>query len=322
MHSSPASFALATTQGAWTLAPHLALLNEHLVAVAEREIPRLAVFMPPRHGKSELISRFFPAWYVMRYRRRVLLSSYEAHFAQWWGVQARELVREYGPEFGVLLSRVLAQQTWWGLQGIEGVAHMATAGVGGPVTGKGGDILICDDPVKNAAEADSETIREAIWRWWTRTWTTRKQPGAGMVLVMTRWHEDDLGGRVLDATGTDWTVLKLPAIAEEREHWPILWPDPKTGEAQRVTWEREEGEPLWPRRFPLTELAATRADLADERALVRALSAGAGAGRRGDLAQGVVQEPLQLDPGAGGAAARRPRWAEARTAPVAHCADD
>lgn len=265
--SSPAGFAWSATQGEWQLEPYLALLDEHLVAVAERQIRRLAVFMPPRHGKSELISRFFSAWYVMRYQRRVLLSSYEARFAQWWGLQARELVREFGSAFGVSLSRVLAQQSWWGLEGVESRASMATAGVGGPVTGKGGDILICDDPVKNAAEADSETIREAVWRWWTRTWVTRKQPGAGQILVMTRWNLDDVGGRVLDATGQDWTVLKLPAIADEREVWQVLWPSPKPEQPpQQVEWVREEGEALCPSRFPLSELAEIRSDLSDERA--------------------------------------------------------
>jgi predicted phage terminase large subunit-like protein len=129
----------------------------------------------------------------------------------------------------------------WNTTGGGGVI---AAGVGGGLTGFGADLLIVDDPVKDRSEADSPAIREATWRWWTEVALTRLQPGAVVLLTMTRWHEDDLAGRILAAPSTDeWTVLSLPALAEEGD---VLG--------------RVLDEPLWPEWFGAGALQARRAE--------------------------------------------------------------
>lgn len=141
--------------------------------------------MPPRHGKSETVSRYLPAWYLGRFPdRRVMLASYEAHFAATWGRKARELLEQVGPEvFGVSVSERSAAASAWDIAGRRG--GMVTAGVGGPLTGKGAHLLVIDDPVKNAEEAQSELLREKAFGWWRSTARTRLERG-GAVGRVTR----------------------------------------------------------------------------------------------------------------------------------------
>lgn len=205
--------------------------------------------MPPRHGKSELISKFFPAWWLgHRPDHRVLLASYEAAFAAGWGAKAREVLREQGrSSFGVELGREAS--TDWDLTRGGG---MATAGVGGPLTGKGANLLLIDDPVKNQEEARSPTLREKLWDWFRSTAMTRLEPQAAAVVVMTRWHEDDLAGRILnglvEGEGQSWRLVRLPALCEEDN--PV---------ERRIG--RSIGDPLWPGRFPLPALQAIQRTL-------------------------------------------------------------
>lgn len=216
----------------WTPAPHLLLLNEHLLALAARRITRLIVTMPPRYGKSELISQFFPAWYLGRFpHHRVIHTSYDASLSHGWGGKARDTLAEVGGLFGVRLDGGRTARADWGLRGYDG--GMVCAGVGGPITGKGADLLIVDDPLKNLQEALAPTIRGHLWEWWQSTAYTRLQRQGVACIVMTRWHEDDLVGRLLadmEQGGERWTVLNLPARAEA--------PDDPLG--------RPPGAPLWP----------------------------------------------------------------------------
>lgn len=232
------------SEGRWKPYRHLLLLNRKLVDVAAGRIKRLAVFMPPRHGKSELISRYFPAWYLGAFPdKRIILASYEADFAATWGRKARNILEEHGQQlFGVEVSRESSAASRWDLAGHEG--GMVTAGVRGPITGRGAHVAIIDDPVKNDQEAHSQTHRDAVWDWYRATFSTRLQDNGAIILVMTRWHEDDLAGRLLKAMGEGgekWEVLKLPAIAEE---------DDPLG--------RQPGEPLCPELFPLPALESIR----------------------------------------------------------------
>lgn len=238
---SPAKFAHYASKGKWQLAPHLKLLNQKLLAVARGEIKRLIVQMPPRHGKSELISKYFPAWFIGTHPdKRVILASYESDFAQTWGRAARDLLQEHGELFGVTLNRDSSAASRWDLVGRSG--GMSSMGVGGAITGKGADVFVIDDPIKGPEEAHSHTTREKQWEWYRSVAHTRLEPGASMVLTMTRWHEEDLAGRLLEEAqngGEQWEVVSLPAIAEEGD--PL---------------GREVGEPLWPERFPLEDLAS------------------------------------------------------------------
>jgi predicted phage terminase large subunit-like protein len=242
---SPADFASVASRGRWRWAPHLKLLNEKLLALAEGRIKRLIVTMPPRHGKSELCSRYFPAWYLGKYPdNRVILCSYEASFAASWGGKSRDLLSEYGEDlFGVTVREDAQSREDWRIAGHDG--GMVTAGVGGAITGRGANLLIIDDPVKNAEEAASKVYRDKTWDWWQSTAYTRLEPGGGVLVIQTRWHEDDLAGRLLkeeadpddETTDEKWEILNLPALAED---------DDAMG--------RKPGEALWPERWPAEKL--------------------------------------------------------------------
>lgn len=257
---TPAGLAYLASRAQFSLPPHLRLLDDRLRALADGLISRLMVMMPPRHGKSWLASQYFPAWYVGARRGRIILSSYEATFAASWGRLARDVIGEWGPALWPEWARVSetsAARNWWELEGAGGEhGVMMTAGAGGALTGKGGD-LICDDPVKNAQEANSEVMREALWQWYVTTFRTRLRPGGFILLIQTRWHDDDLAGRLLKqmerGEGEEWHVLKLPAIAEQDEEIPLLC------NPNLPPFRRKAGEPLWPEMFDLATLAQTKA---------------------------------------------------------------
>lgn len=240
--ASPAAFATAHSSGQWEPYPHLSFISDQIVAGVERnEWDLLLLTTPPRHGKTELTSRWTPAWAVIKHGMRVGLASYEADFAASHGRRTREIVGEIGSQYGVSVKSDTRSASRWELQG--STAGMWTAGVGGPITGKGGQLLIVDDPVKNAEEAQSAVYRERVWEWWTSTFLTRREPGAKVVVIMTRWHEDDLVGRLLKSVGSTMRVklINLPAIAEEND-----------------AMGRQAGEALCPQRYDVNALSMIR----------------------------------------------------------------
>ena len=221
-------------------------IGDALREVDQERTLRLMIFIPPQHGKSALASVHFPAWYLGRHPdRRIIAASYGADLVADWGRQARNIVgsAEYGAIFpdAVLDPNSQAVNNWNLLGGDGGYI---CAGVGGPITGRGSHALLIDDPVKNAEEAESQVAREAVWQWYQTVAYPRRRPPGAIILIMTRWHEDDLAGRLLKAEkegGEKWTVLRLPALAEE--HDPL---------------GRTPGTALWPERYDLDWLAATR----------------------------------------------------------------
>lgn len=208
---------------------------------------KLFVAMPPRHGKSEMISRYTPAWFLTKYPDlKVVLASYEADFAASWGRKARELVENH-PEFGVAVSNSSKASARWELAGRKGA--MFTAGAGGPVTGKGGNLLIVDDPVKNAEEAQSQVIRDNTFDWYRSTFLSRGEKlgeldNGAVILLQTRWHDDDLAGRLMREEPDEWYQIVLPAVA---------------GTADPIG--RLPGEPLWTERYNVAALADLRASM-------------------------------------------------------------
>lgn len=206
-------------------AAHHALIAEKLEAIERGEIDRLMINMPPRHGKSELASRRFPAWFLGRNSgKSVIAASYNSDLATDFGRQVRNIVasQEYGRLFDTELSEDSRAANRWNT---NKAGTYVAAGVGTAITGRGADILLIDDPLKDREEADSELQRDKIWDWYTSTAYTRLAPGGRIIVIQTRWHEDDLSGRLLveQAKGGDkWEILELPAIYSTGQ---ALWPD-------------------------------------------------------------------------------------------------
>lgn len=255
---SPAGFAHVASRGRWKLRPHLRILNRRMMALEAREIRKQATFLPPRHGKSVFRSLYFPAWYLGKHPdHRVILASYAADFSAEWGARVRDVLEEWGPSvFGVRVRPDRRKADSWGIAGHDG--GMFTCGVGGSLTGRGADLALVDDPVKNAEEALSPTLRAKTWDWYTSTLRTRVEPGGIEALTMTPWHMEDLGGMILETEGDLWDVLRLPALAEPPE--PIR---PGATGYDRILDRpdplgRAPGEPLWPARFDLADLEAQR----------------------------------------------------------------
>ena len=216
----------------------LRYLNILLLECAAGVEKRLLISVPPRHGKSALCSHAFPAWYLgIHPDNRVLLGSYEADFAASWGRKCRDTIHDYGPPlFGVKLRQDTFAGNRWNIE--KHIGGMDTAGVGGAFMGKGGNLIIIDDPVKNAQEAMSQVMRDATWMWFESTVLTRLEPNGSIIIVMQRWHQDDLIGRILrEMPDAGWREVRFPAIAEEED---VLG--------------RAPGEALFPERFPADRL--------------------------------------------------------------------
>lgn len=198
---TPAGFAGYASDNKWILARHLAVLNRKLIGVASGRIKRLLVNMGPRHGKSEFISKYFPAWFLGTYPdKRIIFTSYEASFAAQYGAAVRDLIDEYGEEmFGIRIKSNQRAAARWFIEDVNGkakVGGMYSVGANGPITGKGCDLLLIDDPIKNNEEADSPLQREKLYDWFCRTAYSRLQPGGSIVLVQTRWHSLLAGNKV------------------------------------------------------------------------------------------------------------------------------
>lgn len=214
-----------------------------LQQVADKEIRRLMVFMPPRHGKSELVSRLFPAYYLLIHPEQfVAIASYGADLAYTLSRAARENFQRAG---GALHTASRAVKHWQTEQG----GGLWAAGVGGPATGKGFHLGIIDDPIKDAKEAASSAKREGDKDWYGAVWSTREEPEGSQIVVQTRWHEDDLAGYLLELEQEEpegWHIVNLAAIAESMPEFPATC-------TVHQDW-REAGEALCPERYPLEKL--------------------------------------------------------------------
>jgi predicted phage terminase large subunit-like protein len=219
--------------------------------VVDQKSPRLMLFMPPRHGKSTLASVAFPAWHLGRNPEHEFIScSYSGSLAMGFSRKVRQVLRE--PTYKAVFKTRLdpdsqSAEAWLTTAGGGYVA----AGVGGGITGKGAHVLVIDDPVKNREDAESQNNRDANWDWYTSTAYTRLAPGGGVLVILTRWHDDDLAGRLLKAGaegGDAWEVVRYPAIAEEDEEFrkagEALHPDRYSEEALRRI-ERAVGPRDW-----------------------------------------------------------------------------
>jgi len=247
----------------YTVNWHHRVLCDYLDRFAKREIPRLMVFMPPRHGKSELVSRKLPAFlFGKNPDTSVIAVSYSGDLAMRMNRDVQRIIDsdEYSyifPDtclFGKNIRTVadgsyLRNSDVFEIVGRRG--SYRSAGVGGGITGMGGEYIIIDDPLKNREEASSLTIREKIWEWYTSTLYTRLEKDGCILLTMTRWHEDDLAGRLLSQAESDpdadqWEVVTFPATAEAVSHPYDI---------------RNEGDPLWNDKYNSARLVTIKSSI-------------------------------------------------------------
>jgi predicted phage terminase large subunit-like protein len=246
--ASPAHLAEHVSGGTWEARRHLTFLSDKIAQVAVKPT-FLIINLPPRHGKSELVSHWTPVWFLKRFPwKKVGLASYEMGFASEWGGAAKDTIVEHSDELNLELTSDTKAKGRWKLKGYGG--GMTVAGIGGPLTGRGFDLIVIDDPIKNDQEALSPTYRKRLWNWYKTTLRTRLEPGGSIIVVLTRWHEADLAGQLTtvqedepdDPSARDpWEIINLPAVAEKND--PL---------------GRQEGEPLWPERFDAAALANLR----------------------------------------------------------------
>ena len=237
----------------FVVAEHHRLICEKLQEIEAGDINRLMIFMPPRHGKSELASRRFPAWFMGRNPdSSIIHASYGQELATDFGRDVREIVNseEYSKVFeGKKLSQDATAANKWRIADHRG--EYFAVGVGTSATGRGADLLIIDDPIKNREDADSLVERERVWGWFRSTAFTRLQPNAKIIVIQTRWHDDDLSGRLIQQTEDnadldDWEILRLSAEAMDDD--PI---------------GRKKGEALWPEWYDKKALKEIRSVLGE-----------------------------------------------------------
>ena len=222
------------------------------------------ILMPPRHGKSELASRMFPAWHLGRHPdHEVIACAYNVSLAMSFSRKVKEAMEDpqYQSVFATRLNPDFKSNEEWGLA--NGRGGYVAAGVGGGITGKGAHILLIDDPIKNAEEADSADVREKLWDWYGSTAYTRLAPGGGVLVIQTWWHDDDLAGRLQVAMAGDpeadqFELVKYPAIAEADEYLDeetdlIVDTCPARGRMLRT-----KGDALHPARYDLVKLNRIR----------------------------------------------------------------
>ncbi|MBX3290314.1 MAG: phage terminase large subunit [Acidobacteria bacterium] len=221
--------------------PHQLLIYNHLERITSGETNRLMIFMPPRHSKSETVTVRYTAWRLIREpQMHVILGSYNQRLANRFSRKIRRIAEAEMP----LAKDRKAVDEWETTAG----GGLCAVGVGSGVTGYGAQLIVIDDPVKNRAEAESRAYRESTWDWFNDDIYTRLEPGAAMILIQTRWHEDDLAGRLLKEMadgGEVWEILSLSALAEDKD-------DPLG---------RQAGEALCPERYDSDTLLNIRRKL-------------------------------------------------------------
>lgn len=270
--------------------PHVMLIGSKLQEVAlfiksrgQKGIGRLMIMMPPRHGKSELCSRLFPAWMLgIHPDCQIILTSYGADLAVRNSRAVREIVEseQYSAVFGrrssqkdapVELSSDSRSAQSWSLSNPH-LGTVTAAGVGGGITGLGADLLVIDDPFKNREEAESEPRRELVDDWYKSSARTRLSPWGAVIVFHTRWHPDDEAGRLIqrmvnDPMADQWAVVNLPALA--LDSYAVSEEDQLSKMRDGIYLPLEDvlgrrpGEALWPEQFSRESLLSTKADVGD-----------------------------------------------------------
>lgn len=220
-----------TIPATWSVPDHVRLIAEHLDGVDSGQIKRLAIHMPPRHGKSETVTVRYPLKFLEENPHdNILVTGYNERFARKFGRRTRNMAVERG-----LVAEDKSAADEWATR--AGGLYMSR-GVGSPPTGTGFKRILIDDPIRRREDADSETYREKAWDWYSEDLYSRLEPGGAIILVCTLWHADDVAARAIASEPDEWTVLRLPAI-------------------------NDEGLALWPKRYSVEALEKVRAVMGD-----------------------------------------------------------
>lgn len=240
----PHTYAMRCSGGRWLPYPHLKYLSQIILRAVQQGNGRIIVNMPPRHGKSELVSFWTPTWLLDAFpEKRVIVASYGADLAVDFGRRVRNECMT-NSLVGVELREDSQAAGYWNTPQGGG---MLCAGIGGPVTGKGADLILLDDPTKNWADAHSRTVRQRTIDWLNTTLYTRAEPNASIIVVMARWADDDVTDYLVRDHGDDWQVVSMPALAEADD-----------------VMGRKPGEALCPERYTREDLLKTRNAIGDE----------------------------------------------------------
>jgi len=236
--------------------------NLELVLMGDTE--RLMIIAPPQHGKSESVSVRFPAFWLSKMPDKpVMICSYGASLANEKAGASKDLI--YSREYYNLFPELFKESGKWSRRKYSLKNYNSkiySAGVRGPITGKGAGLGIIDDPVKSWVEAYSPGHRDSVWEWYRTTFRTRIWEHGRIVLIMTRWHEDDLAGRILNQAGEKWKVLRYPALAEtqeERDDYNRKYLPSAVGEPDPLG--RKVAEPLAPNRYSFNALLSLKQDV-------------------------------------------------------------
>jgi predicted phage terminase large subunit-like protein len=216
---SPGQLALAADHRT-VQTPALDLIDSELVRWFDEPESRLIITMPPQEGKSERCSKYLPVWGLeARPEEKWVLASYAHSLARRNGRAARDLIKNNPELFVHTVREDMSAQHEWGLEGHRGSVY--AVGVGGGLTGQPADCIVIDDPVKDREQADSEVYREKVWDWWQDVVTARLSAEGRVLVIMTRWHEDDLVGRLLARDDRSWRVLNVPAQCTDEATDPL-----------------------------------------------------------------------------------------------------
>lgn len=237
---TPQSIARTIYKEVWQSSLHINFIERRLTNIYKRGNQKLIINLPPRHGKSELITKVFPFWWLLnRPDSRIIISAYNSSLAELFGRELLRIFKSHAGRYGLELNQSQKSKS-------EFVTNrngsITAVGVGGSLTGKGADLIIVDDPIKNDAEANSKVARDKIYEWFNATLLTRLEPNGSVILVMTRWHEDDLAGRLLKKD--KWDSIILPAIAQDNDQLG-----------------RIKGDPLWTERYNKEKLLDIKEDI-------------------------------------------------------------
>jgi predicted phage terminase large subunit-like protein len=235
----PDTFASRASNKKWIRYKHIKYISDKITTDIVRGGARFCISIPPRHGKSEFLSYWFPVWYLETFPdKRIILCSYAAELAASFG---RKIRNEFDTN-KLLTTKLSPDSTAAHRFDTQEKGGMITAGVGGPITGKGANLFLIDDPYKNMDDAVSENYRDRLQSWYESVARTRLEPGGNILVIMTRWHENDLAGHLIKNHG--FTEIRMPAIAEEAD-----------------CLGRAVGDPLCVERFGLSDLEGIRKDV-------------------------------------------------------------